>query len=84
MTANQAQNQMLRLRNWFSKLVENVVGGNMDGQSVDSIEDTPLERTLCAAWDLASIDEYSVAMLMNNIQIAILKVWYQATCILSL
>ncbi|GAB5591197.1 hypothetical protein Unana1_06097 [Umbelopsis nana] len=56
------------------KLVENVVGGNMDGHSMDSIEDTPLERTLCAAWDLASIDEYSVAMLMNNIQIAILKI----------
>jgi hypothetical protein len=56
------------------RLVENIVGGKIDGQSTDSIEDTPLERTLCAAWDLASIDEYAVAMLEDGIQVVILKV----------
>ena len=56
------------------RLVENVIGGNIDGPQLDSIEDTPLERTLCAAWDLASIDEYAAAMLENNIQVIALKV----------
>ncbi|KAH8556734.1 hypothetical protein BGW37DRAFT_473877 [Umbelopsis sp. PMI_123] len=56
------------------KLVENVVGGNMDGQHPESIEDTPLERTLCTAWDLAGIDEYAAAILENNIQVVILKI----------
>ncbi|KAI9282819.1 hypothetical protein BC943DRAFT_362350 [Umbelopsis sp. AD052] len=56
------------------RLVENVIGDNMDGSQLDSIEDTPLERTLCAAWDLASIDEYAAAMLENNIQVIALKI----------
>lgn len=56
------------------KLVDNVMSGNIDGENIESIEDTPLERSLCAVWDLAGIEEYAVVMVENNLPIVILKV----------
>jgi hypothetical protein len=57
------------------KLVDNVMSGNIDGQNLDSMEDTPLERSLCAVWDLAGIEEYAVVMVENHLPIVILKVY---------
>ncbi|KAJ2955002.1 hypothetical protein NQZ79_g8915 [Umbelopsis isabellina] len=56
------------------KLLDNVMSGNIDGQNIESIEDTPLERSLCAVWDLAGIEEYAVVMVENNLPIVILKI----------
>lgn len=40
----------------------------------DFVEDTPYERTLCGAWDLASVEEYAVALMECKAHRILLKV----------
>lgn len=60
------------------RLLDGVLSGSLDdvGEGYDPEEDSPFERTLCAAWDVATVAEYATAMEINNFHRVLLKASY--------
>ncbi|KAL1933955.1 hypothetical protein VTP01DRAFT_8045 [Rhizomucor pusillus] len=58
------------------RLLDGVLSGSLDdvGEGYDPEEDSPFERTLCAAWDVATVAEYATAMEINNFHRVLLKI----------
>lgn len=57
------------------RLLDGVLSGRLDDidEGYDPEEDSPYERTLCAAWDVATVAEYAVAMESNDFHRVFLK-----------
>ncbi|RUS17173.1 hypothetical protein BC937DRAFT_90303 [Endogone sp. FLAS-F59071] len=59
------------------KLLQGIENNTIDAGSQvmsDFVEDTPYERTLCGAWDLASVEEYAVALMECKAHRVLLKI----------
>ncbi|RUS31437.1 hypothetical protein BC938DRAFT_477800 [Jimgerdemannia flammicorona] len=59
------------------KLVQGIEANSVDAGGADGsdlTEDTAYERTLCAVWDLASVEEHAAAMMGCGVHRMILKV----------
>lgn len=51
----------------MKRIVDEVVNGTVDSiTSADFDEDSPFERTLCACWDVCTVQDYALAI--NNAQ----------------
>lgn len=51
----------------MKRVVDGVINNTIDiTDSLEEDDDSPFERSLCAAWDVCSVEEYAIAM--NNTQ----------------
>lgn len=60
----------------MQKLVNGILQETIDDMPADSDpdDDSPYERTLCAAWDVCTVNEYAVAMASLDFHRVLLKV----------
>lgn len=60
----------------LKRVVDGVVNDTIDTIQIsdDDDDDSPFERSLCAAWDVCSVEEYAVAVHNTQFHRVLLKV----------
>jgi hypothetical protein len=57
----------------MKRILDEVVNNSID--SITNIDDdSPFERSLCAAWDVCTVEEYAIALIHSQFHRVLLKV----------
>lgn len=58
----------------LKRILEEVVNDTIDHSCANIDDDTPFERSLCAAWDICTVPEYAMTLKENQFHRVLLKV----------
>jgi hypothetical protein len=69
-------NEIIIVTPIMRKLMDEVLNNTIDNTTSDPDDDSPFERTLCAAWDVCTVPEYALAMNTSQFHRLLLKVHF--------
>lgn len=59
----------------MKRILDEVMGNSIDSMSSNNVDDdTPFERSLCAAWDVCTVQDYALALTNAQFHRVLLKV----------